>query len=129
MTPKEPTVQPQESTRVTKKEDINNRRKALTARAAPCRSDRVLRDDGGGLPVGGSGGSDRPAPGAAHLSLHQQHLLLLLLLRPGIQHLPVLQAALRRRVSPAEKTDFIYFHSSWFCVNVCIRLRQDDGKH
>lgn len=62
------------------------------------RSDCIFRDDGRGLPLGGAGRPDRPPAVAAHLPVHQQCLLLLLLLRAGIQHLPALQTPLRRRV-------------------------------
>lgn len=78
------------------------------------RSDCIFRNDGRGLSLGGAGRPDRPSPVAAHLSVHQQCLLLLLLLRPGIQHFPALPTPFRCRVG------FPFFLSLTFI--------QSDGK-
>ena len=63
------------------------------------RPDCISGHDGGSVPVGRPRGPDRTAPVSPHLPLHQQCLLLLLLLRPGLQHLPLLSPTVRCWVS------------------------------
>ena len=68
---------------------------SLSASLPTTRPDRVPWDDGGGLRVGRNGRPDWPAADPAHLPVHQQRGRLLLVLRPGLQHVPALSHGLR----------------------------------
>lgn len=58
------------------------------------RSDRVPGDDGRGLCMGWPRWPDWPTADPPHLPLHQQRVCLLLVLRPGLQLLPLLPPGL-----------------------------------
>lgn len=68
-----------------------------------CRSDRVPGHDGRRLRLGRPGWPYRPTTDSPNLALHQQRVRLLLVLRPGLQLLPLLPAGLwcgvRRQMS------------------------------